>query len=339
MDCIQAIINCSTQVKQVKYEEINISSLLYTFLKEEVKDSSNIVLVTKNAYTPYVATDINMCMLQGLQFIVIPYQGNQPVDPLLQDSNLCLVSLFDIYNYLEDDIKNVICSLFRITAFIKQCTLENRTAQDILQIVSFGYMTWKFISAIYESSWDKLMANMTFRQYIFTQFNKTPSNKTLFNLDKGKGKQTDISRVPPPIFLKLSKSILAKSKFFFKKNILVNSNSQDNKQLYTQVSKNNPKLSLDNVSEIYNIISKSSQKGKQKINMTTKHLSRKQIVIYMGSNNVERVIVQSNTHIANINRQFKNIKSKISVNFMHSDNKGIVINTNKIAFSSDLNIM
>jgi len=75
-----------------------------------------------------------------------------------------------------------------MTAFIKQCTLENRTAQDILQIVSFGYMTWKFISAIYESSWDKLMANMTFRQYIFTQFNKTPSNKTLFNLDKGKGK-------------------------------------------------------------------------------------------------------------------------------------------------------
>ena len=73
--------------------------------------------------------------------------------------------------------------------------------------------------------------------------------------------------------------------------------------------------------------------------MTTKHLSRKQIVISMGSNNVERVIVQSNTHIANINKQFKNIKSEISVNFMYSDNKGIVINTNKIAVSLDLNIM
>jgi len=170
---------------------MNISSLLYTFLKEEVKDSSNMVLVTENACTPYVATDINMYILQGLEFVVIPYQENQPVDPLLWDSNLCLVSLFDINNYLEDDVKNVICSLFRMTAFIKQCTLKNRTAQDILQIVNFGYMAWKFISAIYESSWDKLIANkenMTLKQCIFTQFNKTPSNKTSFNLDKGKGK-------------------------------------------------------------------------------------------------------------------------------------------------------
>ena len=179
---------------------------------------------------------------------------------------------------------------------------------------------------------------MTFRQCVSAQFNKTPSNKkTSSNPDKGKGKQADISRVPPPIPLRLSKSVLAKSNFF-KKNIPVDSNSQDNKQSYAQASKSNimeifkikdafPKLSLDKVSEIHNAMSKSSQKGKLKINMMTQGPSRKQIIILMGSNNVERVMAQSN--IANINRRFKDIKSETSVDFMCSDNKGIVVTTTR----------
>jgi len=63
-----------------------------------------------------------------------------------------------------------------LAAFIKQYPLKNRTAQNIPQIVSFEYVTWKFILAIYKSGWDKLMAdkkNMTFRQCISAQFNKT----------------------------------------------------------------------------------------------------------------------------------------------------------------------
>ena len=88
-----------------------------------------------------------------------------------------------------------------------------------------------------------------------------------------------------------------------------------------------PKLSLDKVSEIHNAMSKSSQKGKLKINMMTQGPSRKQIIILMGSNNVERVMAQSN--IANINRRFKDIKSETSVDFMCSDNKGIVVTTTR----------
>jgi len=71
----------------------------------------------------------------------------------------------------------------------------------------------------------------------------------------------------------------------------------------------------------------------------TKGLSRKQIIILMGLNNVERVITQSNTHIANINRWFKNIKSKTLVNFIYSDNKRIVVTTHKVATSLDFNIV
>jgi len=59
----------------------------------------------------------------------------------------------------------------------------------------------------------------------------------------------------------------------------------------------------------------------------------------MRLNNVERIMAQSNIHIANINRQFKNIKCETSVKFMYSNNKKIVVITNKIAVSSDLNIV
>jgi len=99
------------------------------------------------------------------------------------------------------------------------------------------------------------------------------------------------------------------------------------------------KLSLDKISGIHNAMNKSSQKGKLKINMITKSPFRKQIIILMGSNNVEKVIVQSYMCIANINRQFKDIKSETSVDFIYSDDKKIVVTTNKIAVSSDLNIM
>ena len=87
------------------------------------------------------------------------------------NSNFYPVFLFGIDNYLEGDIKNVIYSLLRIALFIKQYSLENKKAQIIPQITDFGYIAWKFLLAIYQSSWDKFIANKdnkTFRQCIFT---------------------------------------------------------------------------------------------------------------------------------------------------------------------------
>lgn len=68
----------------------------------------------------------------------------------------------------------------------------------------------------------------------------------------------------------------------------------------------------------------------------TKGLSKKQIIIFMSMNNVERIIVQTNTHIFNINRTFKEVKSDIST---CSNNREIIITTNKVAVSLDLSIV
>jgi len=57
---------------------------------------------------------------QGLKLSAIPYIDNQFADLQLWDSNFYSISLFSIYKYLEDDTKNIICSLLRIVVFIKQ---------------------------------------------------------------------------------------------------------------------------------------------------------------------------------------------------------------------------
>ena len=83
--------------------------------------------------------------------------------------------------------------------------------------------------------------------------------------------------------------------------------------------------------EIHNMMNNINQKDKFKINITTKGLSRKQIIISIGMNNAESIIVQANTHIANINRAFKGMKSDISADYIYSNNRYIVITTNKIS--------
>jgi len=58
--------------------------------------------------------------------------------------------------------------------------------------------------------------------------------------------------------------------------------------------------------------------------MTTKNLSKKQIIIPISINNSEEVISQANKHISNINRLLKGVKSDVSTDYIYSDNKGVI---------------
>jgi len=73
--------------------------------------------------------------------------------------------------------------------------------------------------------------------------------------------------------------------------------------------------------------------------MITKSPLYKQIIISIGSNNVERVMAQSNVHVTNITRSLKGIKLEVVVDFIRFDNKGIIITTNKVVAILDLNIV
>jgi len=136
-------------------------------------------------------------------------------------------------------------------------------------------------------------------------------------------KQAKISKIPPLISLRLSKSVLAKSKFF-KKNQATSLLIQPT---YAQASSRNIndkikikdsflKLFTNKVSEIHNVINKMGQKYKPKLIITTKKPSRKQIIIFMSSNSTERIMAKTNITVVNINWLLKGVKSEVSVDFI-----------------------
>jgi len=70
---------------------------------------------------------------------------------VLWDGTFSSISLFGTIEVLEDDTKNIACSLQRIATFIKQKPLGDRDGLDIPQISDFGFVAWDLISAIYNS--------------------------------------------------------------------------------------------------------------------------------------------------------------------------------------------
>jgi len=54
---------------------------------------------------------------------------------------------------------------------------------------------------------------------------------------------------------------------------------------------------------------------------------------------VFKIISKFGKYIANINYALKNIKSNTVVNFIYSDQKGLIITTNNVASVSDLGII
>ena len=66
---------------------------------------------------------------------------------------------------------------------------------------------------------------------------------------------------------------------------------------------------------------------------------RKQVIILISNNNINKFMKDSSLHVANINQSLRNAKSKVLVNFIHSDISSVTIVTNKIAVQSNLYII
>ena len=65
--------------------------------------------------------------------------------------------------------------------------------------------------------------------------------------------------------------------------------------------------------------------------MTTKGLSRKQVIIPMSSDNVSKFMKNSLLYVTSINQSLKNTKLEILVNFIQSDVSSVTVVTNKVA--------
>jgi len=97
-----------------------------------------------------------------------------------------------------------------------------------------------------------------------------------------------------------------------------------------------PNLPNNKISSIQKVINVSNDKAKPRLNMTTKGLSCKQVIVPMSCNLGKRFIKDSSSHVININQTLKSIKSNICADFICIDNKGIIILTNNVAANSDL---
>ena len=158
--------------------------------------------------------------------------------------------------------------------------------------------------------------------------------------------------VPPPILAKSEKEVNKISKYFKK-----NTNSQQ-KKLYANAtlllkqqglpfSKNIVKetlkiketflnLSNNKIKQVQNVINGANNKSKLKIAMTTKGSSQKQVIIPMSNNIAKEFIKELNSHVANINRALKAIKSNTLADFICAEDKGIAVTTNNVVSGLDL---
>ena len=92
---------------------------------------------------------------------------------------------------------------------------------------------------------------------------------------------------------------------------------------------------IDQVNSIIN----SQNKPRPRIRMTTKGLSRKQVIIPMSRENILSFMKNSSLHVANINRNLRNAKSDVLADYLRSENSGITVITNKVAQQSDMSII
>ena len=92
------------------------------------------------------------------------------------------------------------------------------------------------------------------------------------------------------------------------------------------------------INQINNII-KGISKLKSCIQMTTKGLLRKHIIISISNDNNMKFMKNSSMHIANINRVLRNAKSEVLVDFIWSDPLSITAITNKVSLQLDLQII
>ena len=269
--------------------------------------------------------------------IHLPYDPNVSMEPDLWSGNFHPISFHRSIEQIASDTKNIKDSLNFMARYILNKKVNPKTANDFKELDGIGDAVWNFISLVYQSSWDSLYTDnksKTLREKISAKF--TPriasSPNTKSNKTAPKPVPASIVKFPPqlPLPAKTAKEVNTISKYFQNKNPL-NNKSKDGPKLnksYAQASKPAvsiakvlkikkmfPALSAEKINQVNNIVNGSS-KPKPRIQMTTKGLSRKQVIILMSKENVDSFIKNSSLHVTSMNRQFRNAKSEILVDYI-----------------------
>ena len=196
--------------------------------------------------------------------------------------------------------------------------------------------------------------NRTFCELIkndFTTKVPTPNKSKKTNIYL-LSKLVNFSKLPLlQLLLRLSKEVLAKSKFH-RKNApsKIGKIAETSKLSYAQIllknigtilkiKENFLELSNKKIEQINKSIFNISDKPKPRINMTTKDLSQKQIIVPISSSNANKIMVASGEHITNLNHSLKNTKLSLSIDFIWVNHQGLIVTSNRVAFLLDISII
>ena len=265
--------------------------------------------------------------------------------PDLWDGNFHSVSLHGSLKHLTSNTNSIRKSMVHMATYIKNKKIKTSKSNNIKDFESIDKAAWELISSIYEAGWDSLVTDNhknTFRQKVSHKLTSQ------VNLEKpGKKQETpanksaSIERLPPLIPVKFPKEINGISKYF--KTSKPSTTALNQAKLYVQSAKNISntekvlKIKVANIETIQKIIKGNNNfKPKLCINITTKKLLHKQVIIPISNINQKSFMKESGAYVANLNRTLKNIKLEVTVDFVCSDASGIIVVTNKVTNSSDL---
>ena len=91
--------------------------------------------------------------------IQLLYDLNAPTESELWNGNFHPISLYESIKYLASDSKNIKDFLNFITKYITNKQVNPAKSNDLKNFNSIGKVIWNFISSIYQSKWDSLIAN------------------------------------------------------------------------------------------------------------------------------------------------------------------------------------
>jgi len=312
----------------------------------------NVVLALNNMRPS--SSENSQHTLDMLHFeVLINYDVNTSTEASVWDGEAHPISIFGHMKFLKIDAKNIFTSLLYIADFIRARKVQQGKISDIAELQGFGKAAWSFILSIYEADWDSIPINnqnISFRNVVSNKLTSKALKSTInMSLSKSKGKVAEIVKLSPPIPMHLSKEALEKSKFFSKDNKSRKTVNTNIRKSYIQATSSNvsdilkleenfSSLPAKKIEGIHRIIN-NMDKVKSCLNITMKGPSRKQVIVPMNKDNINNILVTVNEHIANINRALKNVKSNVTVNFIHPENIGIITVSNLVALQSDLQVI